>query len=217
MGTLRFSLLAAMVGMLIPTLVSAADSDESPPAEGVPEIVITGSSQSPWDHVGASTVIDREDMTGTLGDLAEALDEQPGLRVTRLGGLGSFSMVSIRGSTADQVLILVDGIPLNAAEGGPVDLSTLPLGPIQTLCVASWSEIAQPTDLEVLRLARRLLCANGPGRNGRQPGGRVSGWQLSGFGQPGGCFATRYPGGWCLHCLVGWTISGCGARAQFDE
>ncbi|SVE48984.1 uncharacterized protein METZ01_LOCUS501838, partial [marine metagenome] len=133
MGTLRFSLLAAMVGMLIPTLVSAADADESPPAEGVPEIVIMGSSQSPWDHVGASTVIDREDMTGTLGDLAEALDEQPGLRVTRLGGLGSFSMVSIRGSTADQVLILVDGIPLNAAEGGPVDLSTLPLGPIQTL------------------------------------------------------------------------------------
>ena len=36
------------------------------------------------------------------------LDEQPGLRTTRLGGLGSFSALSIRGSTTEQVLVFVD-------------------------------------------------------------------------------------------------------------
>ena len=40
-------------------------------------------------------------------------------------GLGSYSTLSIRGSNANQVRIYVDGVPLNNAQGGEVNLSDL--------------------------------------------------------------------------------------------
>ncbi|TNF30830.1 MAG: TonB-dependent receptor, partial [Deltaproteobacteria bacterium] len=86
-----------------------------------------------WERPTA--VVDRSQLEDAAADLPEVLDHQPGLDVTRLGGLLSFSLLSIRGSTADQVLVFVDGIPLNVAEGGPVDLSALPLGPIGSVAV----------------------------------------------------------------------------------
>ncbi|PKN55471.1 MAG: hypothetical protein CVU56_21020 [Deltaproteobacteria bacterium HGW-Deltaproteobacteria-14] len=86
-----------------------------------------------WERPTA--VVDRSQLEDAGADLAEALDHQPGLGVARLGGLLSFSLLSVRGSTADQVLVFVDGIPLNAAEGGPVDLSSLPLGPIGAVAI----------------------------------------------------------------------------------
>lgn len=82
-----------------------------------------------------TSVVDRSQLRDAGSDVPEVLDQQPGLRVTRLGGLGAFSMLSVRGSTGDQVLVFVDGIPLHGAEGGPVDLSTLALGPIDTMAI----------------------------------------------------------------------------------
>ena len=65
------------------------------------------------------------------GDLALALDRATGVNVRRYGGLGSFSTVSIRGSTAEQVLVFLDGVPLNQAAGGGVDLGSLPLAGVE--------------------------------------------------------------------------------------
>lgn len=50
-----------------------------------------------------------------------------GVTVRSLGGLGQFSAVSIRGSSAAQVPIFLDGVPIAGAFAGLVDLSTLPL------------------------------------------------------------------------------------------
>ena len=61
-------------------------------------------------------------------DLARTLDRAAGVNVRRYGGLGSFSTLSIRGSTAEQVLVFLDGVPLNNAAGGGVDLGGLPVG-----------------------------------------------------------------------------------------
>ncbi|MFN3198541.1 MAG: TonB-dependent receptor [Bradymonadia bacterium] len=88
-------------------------------------VVIGGATSGPGRAPGGA--IDRRTVQEDAGaDLSEVLHEQPGLRVTRLGGLGAFSTLSIRGSTAEQVAIFLDGVPLNQASGGPVDLSTLP-------------------------------------------------------------------------------------------
>lgn len=77
------------------------------------------------------SVLTRERLDETAGgDLAAALDSEPGLKIDRLGGLGAYATLSMRGSTPEQVLVALDGIPLNPADGAPVDLSTLPLGPI---------------------------------------------------------------------------------------
>ena len=59
------------------------------------------------------------------------VDAATGVNVRRSGGLGSFSTVSIRGSTNEQVQVFLDGVPLNRAAGGGVDIGTLPVGGIE--------------------------------------------------------------------------------------
>ena len=88
------------------------------------------------DPIGASdihrnpayaTVITRESFEGRETTLPDVLAEATGVHVKRLGGLGAFSTLSLRGSSADQVEVYLDGILLNTAFGGGVDLSNLPL------------------------------------------------------------------------------------------
>lgn len=59
-------------------------------------------------------------------DLTDLLDRTAGLQVHRHGGLGSFALASMRGSTPGQVLICVDGVPVASAGDGFVDLAQLP-------------------------------------------------------------------------------------------
>ena len=42
-----------------------------------------------------------------------------------------FSTIRMRGSSPDEVRIYLDGVPLNVASGGAVDISTLPLGDVE--------------------------------------------------------------------------------------
>ncbi len=84
----------------------------------------------------AAAFVERLDMDATQRagvDLAQALDGATGVNVRRYGGLGSFSTVSIRGSTSEQVQVFLDGIPLNSALGGGVDLGSLPLGGVESI------------------------------------------------------------------------------------
>jgi outer membrane cobalamin receptor len=114
-----------------------------------------GAPQAGWTdqtkQVGQSVVIarrvpaeaSREDLTAAasvlipanspraLDDLGALLLEVPGANVTRRGGIGSFTTISLRGSNPDEVRVYIDGIPLNQAVGGAVDLSTLPLGDVE--------------------------------------------------------------------------------------
>ncbi len=71
------------------------------------------------------TVVPLEEGTGGA-DLAELLEQVAGLQIRRYGGLGAQALPSIRGSTAAQVAILVDGVPLADAQDGAVDLADLP-------------------------------------------------------------------------------------------
>ena len=66
-------------------------------------------------------------------DLARTLDRATGVNIRRYGGLGSFSTLSIRGSTAEQVQVFLDGVPLNRASGGGVDLGSLPVGGVASV------------------------------------------------------------------------------------
>ncbi len=74
---------------------------------------------------GLVSVIDLSDDRGSV-DLAEALGRTAGFQVRRTGGLGFAAVPSLRGSAAAQIRILIDGLPLNEAQSGTVDLSQLP-------------------------------------------------------------------------------------------
>ncbi len=57
--------------------------------------------------------------------LSEIIEPVLGVSLTRYGGVGSSAFVSIRGSSAEQVLVLINGKKINTAQGGGVDLSML--------------------------------------------------------------------------------------------
>ncbi len=85
------------------------------------EIVVIGERLS-----GDSTLV-RLDEVAPSEDLGDVLADVTGLTVRRVGGPLDYATVSIRGSSARQVLVLLDGIPLNPDGSAVVDLSELSL------------------------------------------------------------------------------------------
>ncbi|MBF0449899.1 MAG: TonB-dependent receptor [Candidatus Magnetomorum sp.] len=79
------------------------------------------------------TRIDREEFEGKIEDLADVIEKEAGIQVRQSGGLGSFSSISLRGSTSDQVMVYLDGILLNDASGGGVDLSNISLADVESI------------------------------------------------------------------------------------
>lgn len=76
-------------------------------------------------------------------DLGDLLQTTPGVVVTRSGGPGQPARVSIRGSSSNQVLILLDGVPLNSAISGSADLSAIPLENIERVTVLTGAQSAR--------------------------------------------------------------------------
>ena len=64
---------------------------------------------------------------------AEVLASLPGVQYTRQGGVGSFQTVSIRGVSAKNIVVCMDGIPLNDASGGAVDFGTIDLNQVEKI------------------------------------------------------------------------------------
>ena len=78
-------------------------------------------------QAGASvTVVPLDERLPPGSDAGDAVSRAPGTTVRRLGGLGSYSAVSIRGSAMRQVQIHLDGLPLNPDGSSAVNLSALP-------------------------------------------------------------------------------------------
>jgi outer membrane cobalamin receptor len=71
--------------------------------------------------------LDVDRSTERVTSVADVLEQAAGVRVRRMGGLGSFSTACIRGSDPGQVEVYLDGIPLNSAASGLTNLADLPV------------------------------------------------------------------------------------------
>jgi outer membrane receptor protein involved in Fe transport len=78
------------------------------------------------DEAASSSVITADRTPRSAEDLPRLLGELPGVTVTRFGGLGTLATLSLRGSSANQVEVYFDGVPLSAASGEGVDISLFP-------------------------------------------------------------------------------------------
>lgn len=79
------------------------------------------------EFTGFREIIEKEQLQQAGGSLAEVIATDSGVQFRQSGGLGSFSTISLRGSTAEQVNVYIDGILLNEAAGGGVNLSHIDL------------------------------------------------------------------------------------------
>ncbi len=74
-----------------------------------------------------SDIILHKEENETARKLSDVLQNQADIQVNRLGGVGSFSSVSIRGTSSHQTGIYLDGVLLNDLLGGSINLEDLPL------------------------------------------------------------------------------------------
>jgi outer membrane cobalamin receptor len=108
-----------------PPSADAPPEADEPPVE-LPEVVVRVSADASTDPTAAATVVDAKRFAGESKTVAELVTAAPGVAVNGYGGLGQLTTVSIRGSNPDEVRVFLDGLPLDTAGGGAVDLSRIP-------------------------------------------------------------------------------------------
>ncbi|HET9551400.1 MAG TPA: TonB-dependent receptor [Anaeromyxobacteraceae bacterium] len=104
------------------------------------QVVRLPRAEAAGDPTAAATVVEASRFEGEAKGVAQLVATAPGVAVNDYGGLGQLTTISIRGSTADGVLVLLDGLPLNTAFGGGVDLSSIPRGWIERVEVVRGPE-----------------------------------------------------------------------------
>lgn len=98
------------------------------------EIVVTASRIPEENFVlpASVTTITKEEMEGYT-DVADVLEKAVGTTVRRTGFWGSIKTLSLRGSSYQQTLFLLDGRPLNDPQNGGIDLNFIPLSIVDKL------------------------------------------------------------------------------------
>jgi len=120
-------------------MAQAADDTSLPQPEQVPAettlpgVVVTGDTQhlpQSFDQRYASTQVltraDLDRLSPADPSITQALATLPGVTISQNGGPGSSASVSIRGSSASQVAVFIDGIRVSSATTGVAEWADLP-------------------------------------------------------------------------------------------
>lgn len=133
----RYSVLPFVISILVSTAVSADmgtivitgdEEQEGVPASGSSSAVpFAIGDTAEGEFTGFREVIEKEQLQQAGSSLAEVVAAESGVQFKQSGGLGSHTSVSLRGSSAEQVNVYLDGILLNEASGGGVNFSDIEL------------------------------------------------------------------------------------------
>jgi outer membrane cobalamin receptor len=149
---------------------------------------------------GVAISVDQLDPTTV--DVASAIDRIPGATVIRQGGPGAPAVVQLRGSAAGQVLVLLDGVPLNAPVTGIADLSTVDLRSLERIVVLPGAQSARYGPRALGGVV--LLESRRPTRPHLAFSAGAGSWSTREFGATG---STRLSPGWSLSGGARWEES----------
>lgn len=108
----------------------------SVPAAEVDEILVTATRtpQAVEDTLPAFTLITREQIEArqprSIEDLLQGTD---GLNIANSGGAGKLTSFFVRGTDADQLLVLVDGVRIGSATAGTAALQNIPVEQVERI------------------------------------------------------------------------------------
>ncbi|RRV38289.1 TonB-dependent receptor [Pseudomonas sp. o96-267] len=118
---MKLSRLALAIAVM-PGLSLAAE-----PYVAEPLVVTSGRLAEPQAQAtAATTVFERDDIERLqVSSVPDLLSRVPGVSIVQSGGRGSLTSLFLRGANANQTLVLVDGVRLNAAASGLARLEFL--------------------------------------------------------------------------------------------
>ena len=101
---------------------------------GPVQVTANRAEEAVGDVPASVTVLTRDDIERAQApDLVSLLARQAGVDVARSGGPGQASTLFLRGGNSNHALVLVDGIRVNAATQGVLDLAHLPLALVERI------------------------------------------------------------------------------------
>jgi len=87
----------------------------------------TGTNITPHDFIGFHQSINADQFNKSFNTLPNLLEQQSGIEIQSIGGIGQYSSPVIRGSSGQQVLVYWDGLLLNGLSGSGADIGNLNL------------------------------------------------------------------------------------------
>ena len=108
----------------------------NPPMSFKMEGVTVEARRPDWEQKlspGTVTVIRPEQYKGEQKSLPDLLKNVPGVHVREVNGKGQYTTVTVRGSTAAQVGVFVDGVLSNLGGDAAVDISTIPVKNVERI------------------------------------------------------------------------------------
>jgi iron complex outermembrane receptor protein len=162
----------------------AAPAPAAPAAPRETVVVTAPAGEVTTDPSAFGTLVNALDLNEPFLSLPELLRRTVGVQVRSLGG--EFATVSIRGSTAEQVVVYLDGVPLNNALGGGVNLADVPLAGLESIEVYRGTT---PAFLSSASIGGAILL------HSRRP---VDGSDSSGFMSIGSYGAAEAGGSWAF-------------------
>lgn len=120
--------------------VAAAADETAAASSDTPEFELAGitveAKRPDWESKlspGTVTVIRPAEYKGEQKDLPDLLKMVPGVHVREVNGKGQYTLVTVRGSTAAQVGVFVDGVMTNLGGDAAVDISTIPVKNVERI------------------------------------------------------------------------------------
>jgi len=133
MKIMKKLVLVVVTAVLLSLLVIPVNAAEEE-VVNLEEVVVTASryEEDIMETAVSIEVIDEEEIEeSAANNIAELIEFVAGTQINAQGGPAGQKTISLRGSSASQVLILLDGQPINSSQNGQVDLGQILLSNVK--------------------------------------------------------------------------------------
>src|SRR6476659_5329788 len=132
MANLAFLKYGLAAGALLAALTGAANAQTL-----LPELLVISPSLVPIEasKTGSSVTVmtGEEARSSGFSQLSDVMRTFPGIAVSQSGARGSLTQFRVRGTEANQLLVMIDGVPANSVSDGEYNFADIPLDDIERI------------------------------------------------------------------------------------
>jgi vitamin B12 transporter len=123
--------ITGLISLLFSTSLLAAETPIN-----ATDVIVTASrtSQQKENVIADVTVISQEEIERAgQSTFIELLQKQPGIEIGSNGGAGTISSIFMRGTSSNQIVVLIDGVRVNSITDGATYFGNIPLSQVERI------------------------------------------------------------------------------------